>query len=196
MTDNELKELVASLAVSQKETDTQIKELSVSQKITDKQIQETDKQIQETDKKLDRVTGLFDNISKNQGLLVEEFFYQSLIKKNCIGKLCFDDIAQNMKKHRGKIQEEYDIILTNGNSIAIIEVKQKTHINDLVALKRKTQNFKKLFPIYKDYKLYAGFATYHIYDEAKNATLDDGYFVLQRTGDFIFSESHKVLQAS
>ena len=47
MTDEQLKDLVESLAVSQKETDTQIKELSVSQKETDNQIKETDTLIKE-----------------------------------------------------------------------------------------------------------------------------------------------------
>ena len=41
MTDDELKELVASLAIAQKETDRQLQE-------TDKQLRETDRQLQET----------------------------------------------------------------------------------------------------------------------------------------------------
>ena len=146
MTDDELKELVASLAVSQKETASQIKGLSVSQK--------------ETDRKLDKIAKMIGGVSNNQGDVAEDFFYNSLIKDNHLGSLSFDDITKNMAKHRGKIQEEYDIFLTNGESIAIIEVKYKAHLEDISKLDRKFNNFKKLFPIYKDYKLYGAMASF------------------------------------
>ncbi|MEY3882396.1 MAG: hypothetical protein RIQ94_3192 [Pseudomonadota bacterium] len=52
-----------------------------------------------------------------------------------------------MEKHRGQMQEEYDLVMTNGNAIGIVEVKYKAHSNDLDKLDRKMKNFKKLFPI-------------------------------------------------
>ncbi|MCK5867567.1 MAG: hypothetical protein KAG14_04140, partial [Mycoplasmataceae bacterium] len=102
--------------------------------------------------------------------------------------------TKNMEKHRGKIQEEYDLFLTNGNSIAIIEVKYKAHCNDLDKLGRKMNNFKKLFPIYKDYDLYGGLASFHINDDVKNEILNQGYFALQRKGDFIYTENSDYLR--
>ena len=36
-----------------------------------------------------------------------------------------------MEKHRGQIQEEYDLVMTNGEAIGIVEVKYKAHTNDL-----------------------------------------------------------------
>jgi hypothetical protein len=56
MTDDELKELVASLAVSQKETDEQLKE---------------------TDRKLDKVAKMIGGVSQSQGDVAEDFFYNS-----------------------------------------------------------------------------------------------------------------------
>jgi len=73
MTDDELKELVASLAISQKETDIQIKELSVSQK-------ETGIQLKETDRKLDKVAKMLGGIGDNQGDVAEDFFIIVLLK--------------------------------------------------------------------------------------------------------------------
>ena len=174
MKDEELKELVASLAVSQKETDEQMKR---------------------TDEKLERMGVNLANIGKNQGDVAEDFFYQSLIKNNRLGKLSFDDVTRNMEKHRGDIQEEYDLFLTNGDSIAIVEVKYKAHLKDIDKLDRKINNFKKLFPIYKDYKLYGALAAFHINDDAKEETLNRGYFALQRSGDFVCSESSDNLKA-
>ncbi len=52
---------------------------------------------------------------------------------------------------------------------------------------------KQLFPIYENFKQYGAIATFHINEEAKQAALARGYFVLQRSGDLVHSESAEVL---
>ncbi len=141
-----------------------------------------------TDEKLERIGVTLGNMGRNQGDVAEEFFYNSLISNLQIGSIQFEDITKNMEKHRGKIQEEYDLFLTNGKSIAVIEVKYKAHLKDIDKLDRKVANFKKLFPIYKNYDLYGGLASFNINDDAKEEALSRGYFVLQRSGDVISSE--------
>jgi len=217
MTDDELKALVASLAVSQQKTDEQMRHTDEQMKRTDEQMKQTDeqmkstgKEIQElkdfqkevseqikqtgeqmkrTDEKLERIGITLGNVTNNQGDVAEEFFHNSLVDNLHLGALQFDDIGKNMHKQRGKLQEEYDIVLTNGNAIAIIEVKYKAHKNDLDRLERKIANFKTLFPVYKDYKLYGAMASFHFNDEAREETLNRGYFVLQRKGDVFNTES-------
>lgn len=189
MTDDELKQLVASLAVSQKETDNQLKE-------TNNQLKETDNQLKETDRKLEKIARMIGGVSKNQGDIAEDFFYNSLIKDNHLGSLAFDDITKNMEKHRGKIQEEYDIFLTNGESIAIIEVKYKAHLEDINKLTRKFNNFKKLFPIYQDYKLYGAMASFYFNQDTKDELLNQGYFVIERRGDLVRTENSKYLKVA
>jgi hypothetical protein len=73
--------------------------------------------------------------------------------------------------------------------LGIVEVKYKVHENDLDKLDRKMQNFKKLFPIYQSYKQYGAIASFHINDTAKREALRRGYFVLQRSGDLVHTES-------
>ena len=165
MTDDELKELVASLAVAQLETT----------------------------RKLDKLGELYGNIGQNQGDVAEEFFLQSLIKDNHLGSVRFDDVVKNMEKHRGKIQEEYDLVMTNGDAVGIVEVKYKAHTNDLDKLDRKMKNFKPLFPIYRAFKQYGAIAAFHINDEAKEEALRRGYFVLQRSGDLVHTDSSDYL---
>jgi Holliday junction resolvase-like predicted endonuclease len=161
MTDDELKALVASLAVSQ----------------------------QETIRKLDKLGELYGNIGQNQGDVAEEFFFNSLANDTHLGSIHFDDIEKNGHKRRGKTEEEYDIIMTNGDAVGIVEVKYKAHENDLDKLDRKMQNFKKLFPIYQNYKQYGAIASFQINDSAKREALKRGYFVLQRSGDLVHTES-------
>jgi len=203
MTDDELKELVAGLAIdsknlheAQKETaaqmkrtDEQMKETAAQMKQTDAQMKETAAQMKRTDEKLERIGITVGNIGKNQGDVAEEFFLQSLLKDNHLGSIRFDDVTKNMEKHRGQIQEEYDLVMTNGETIGIVEVKYKAHANDLDKLDRKMINFKKLFPIYQNYKQYGAIASFHINDDAKKEALRRGYFVLQRSGDLVHTES-------
>ncbi|MFI3157525.1 MAG: hypothetical protein QX199_15365, partial [Methylococcaceae bacterium] len=101
MTDDELKALVASLAVAQKATDEQMKRNAVAQKATDEQMKRNDKMLTE---KLERMGIMLGNIGQNQGDVAEEFFFQSLIKDNHLGSIHFDDVVKNMEKHRGQIQ--------------------------------------------------------------------------------------------
>ena len=182
MTDEELKALVAGLAVAQKVTYEQIKLNAIAQKATDEQMKRTDE-------KLERMGITLDNVTNNQGDVAEEFFFNSLANDTHLGSIYFDDIEKNGHKRRGKTEEEYDIIMTNGDAIGIVEVKYKAHENDLDKLDRKMQNFKKLFPIYQNYKQYVAIASFHINDSAKREALKRGYFVLQRSGDLVHTES-------
>ncbi len=189
MTDDELKALVASLAVDSKNLHEAQRETAAQMKHTDAQMKRTDEQMKRTDEKLERIGISLGNIGQNQGDVAEEFFFQSLIKDNHLGSIRFDDVTKNMAKHRGQIQEEYDLVMTNGDVIGIVEVKYKAHENDLDKLDRKMRHFKKLFPIYQNYKQYGAIASFHINDDAKHEALRRGYFVLQRSGDLVHTES-------
>ena len=75
MTDDELKELVASLAVDSIN-------LHAAQKLTDEQMKRTDEQLKRTDEKLERLGITLGNVTNNQGYVAEEFFLNSLLKDN------------------------------------------------------------------------------------------------------------------
>jgi ribosomal protein L9 len=192
MSDQELKDLVASLAISQKATDEQMKELqrkidkvaSLYGNVSQNQ-EKTDEQMRELQRKIDKVASLYGNISQNQGDVAEEFFYNSLSQNLKLGSVKFEDIAENIHKHRGNTQEEYDIVMSNGDSIGIVEVKYKAHPSDIEKLKRKMQNYKLLFPRDKDFKLYGAIAGFYVPQDAIEKAKDEGFFVLKRSGNLI-----------
>jgi hypothetical protein len=198
VTDDELKELVASLAVSQQKTDEElknfVKSIHIAQQKTDEQMKRTEEQMKRTDKKLEKVSELLGNIGRNQGDVSEEFFYNSLLEDIRLGDIHFDSIAKSLKDHRGKTQEEYDIVMTNGHAVGIVEIKYKAHENDLDKLERKMQNFKKLYPRYQDCKIYGALAAFNINDTAKKAALERGFFVLQRSGKVLHTEGGENLK--
>jgi len=200
MTDQELKDLVANLAVVQAQTEEQMKKtdrhLTKRFEETDKQMQETDKLIKETteqmkktDEKLNRIAAMVGNISNNQGDIAEEYFINSLEEYLKIGKINFDYVVPNFMAKKGhKILAEYDILLVNGESVAIVEVKYKAHINDLDKLPKKIEQLKNL-PQYKNYKVYAGIATFYATNELIKKAQELGYFILQRKGEVMVTHS-------
>lgn len=165
MTDQELRELVASLAIK-------------SDKL--------DAQLAKTDAKLDKVAKMLGNIGNNQGEVAEEFFYNSLAPKQDLAGIHYDFIEKNVTKSSNGIEDEFDIVMVNGKDVAIIEVKYKAHERDLEKLlNKKYPNFKTLYPMYKDYNHHLALASFHITPKLKEQALDAGVMVLQRKGDVI-----------
>ncbi len=196
MTDLELKELVASLAISQKETDKKFDRVAEQMAKTDKEIDKVTKQMAETDRKLDKIGKLVGNISNNQGDVTEEFFFNSLQVNPHLGDIKFDDIMPNLSKTKNGVKDEFDIVMTNGNSIGIVEVKYKVHSKDIDKLRdKKISNFRKLFPIYNKYKLFIGIAGFHINSEAEKNAKENGFFVLKRYGDIIKFDNSENIKA-
>ena len=188
MTDQELKDLVASLAISQQETDKQMKETDKQMKETDKKLQRLSEQSEDTKKTLKNVGIHLGGITKSQGKVAEEFFYNSLRKNKTVANIKYDEIFKNLKKDRDNISDEYDILLVNGKDILIIETKYRAKGKDLNKLiNKKYENFKKLFPIYKDYNHHLALASFQIEDNVIEKALKNEVLVLQRKGKLIES---------
>ncbi len=191
MTDQELKDLVASLAISQAKTDEQMKKTDEQMKETDHQIKElrksqqkTDEQMNRNEAKLTKMGILLGNISNNQGDVAEEFFYNSLEEKKDLAGIHYDFIDKNWKSSTKNLRDEFDIVMVNGKDIAIIEVKYKAHEKDLEKLlTKKQENFKELFPIYKDYNHHLALASFYMPQDLKEKALENNVIVLQRKGD-------------
>jgi hypothetical protein len=101
MTDDELRELVASLALAQVKTDAQLAK---------------------TDAKLNKLAEMYGGVGNNQGRVTEEFYYNSLKHNPVLNGIQFDFIEKNVTRSKGGIEEEYDLLLVNGQEIYIVEV--------------------------------------------------------------------------
>ncbi|MCL2282613.1 MAG: hypothetical protein FWC26_04780 [Fibromonadales bacterium] len=197
MTDKELKDLVASLAVSDKEIDRQlketkqlIKEIGLQIKETGSQMKETDRQLKErmkeTSLEIDRVSKRMGGISDNIGYHAEQFFQRAFEKKLKFGYVKYDEMIPNLC-HRDKNGEiEFDIALINGDSIALIEVKSRIHpafVNEFA--ETKVKKFRKFFPHYKNYKVYLGIAGFSFCEEVIHRASQYGIGIIGQKGDSV-----------
>ena len=199
-TDEDMKEMVANISASQRKTDEQLARTDAQLAITDAQLAKTDAQLAttdaqlaktddqllKTDAKLDKLAKMYGGVANNQGDVTEEFFFNSLKDSPVLNGIHFDFLERNVNITHKTLQDEFDILLINGADVFIIEVKYKAHEKDLLRLvDKKFKNFKKLLPLYKDYKHHLGLASFHINNKLKENALEQGVTVLQRKGDMI-----------
>ncbi len=200
MTDQELKDLVASLAIdtkeikaaqkktseSQDQTDKQLQEVAAAQKKTDEQFKKTAEQFKRTDERLKSMGIHVDGISKSQGLDAEEFFLSSLEKKPYLGNVKFDVVStQSTKKNSNGEKYQMDIFLENGNSVGIIEVKNKAKIEHIDQLDKLVNRFNKFYTTHSHMKKYAALAAKIMPKNVEEEALRKGYYVLKQQGNHV-----------
>ena len=156
-----------------------IKEVAQSQKKTDKQMQETDRRMKELQKTVGGITN-------NQGSFAEEYFFNSFEsgKKNFFGEN-FDKIKKHLTHFWQGLEDEYDIVLYNHTSVAIIEVKYKAHINDIPTVLKKAETFRILFPNYKDFKIYLGLSSMSFYPQLEQECIAQGIAIIKQVGNTV-----------
>jgi hypothetical protein len=138
----------------------------------------------ETDAIFEYVDKLFLHLGISNGDTAEDFFYNSLEDDKKLGDVKFDGISKNVKQKRHRLEDEYDIFMENGNSVAIVEVKHKVkkdHLEKLIS--KKAENFRILFPDYSNYKLYVGIAGMAFEPNTEDFATENGIVVLKQKGN-------------
>ena len=189
-TDKKIDKLQNLFDLRAKETDKKINQLTESgkdtdirMKETDKMMKETDKKMKETDKKIDKLQNIIGGIGNSNGFVAEDFFYHSFSKKMKIGNMHFVYIDRNVYREHKKLKDEFDIVLTNTDSIVIVEVKYNYHSNDVKSVLKKINNYRILFPLYKNYKIFGAIAGLSIQPKAIEEAKKKGFFVVTQDGN-------------
>ena len=192
MTNDELREFIANLAISQAETGKQIQELKISQAKTDKHIEETGKEVDKTTKQVQEMSktlrdlGLnVDGISKNTGLEAEEFFFSSMQKEKTLNNIQFDSVMPNIRQHKDGRQHEIDIFLANKNSVGLVEVKNRVKDKDLEQLQKIVDNFYFFHPSFENHKIIPAIAGKIFPEHIQNKALKNGFVVIKQVGNHI-----------
>ena len=179
-------------------TEATIASLIERQAKTDEQLAKTDAQIAATEAQLARnATQLLETkrivsgIGINLGDVAEDFFGTSLQEKKMLGNVQFDAVALQLKVHKGKVQDEFDIVMYNGHAIGLVEVKHKVHPADIEKLiSGKLPNFRKLFPQYAGFDFYLGIAGMSIPKDATELAEKAGLAVLRQKGDVLLMNTN------
>ncbi|NOQ35318.1 MAG: DUF3782 domain-containing protein [Methylococcaceae bacterium] len=199
MTDDELKNLVASLAISQKETSSQISELRASQKETGFHIkelrtsqEETDKQLKESDRK---VTRQLKELGKQIGGLGRKFgsFTEGLalpsMQRILQEQFKMEIISPSVRVHKAGKDIEIDVLAyanSSVNEVYIVEVKSHLREEAITQLQDIMLNFRQFFPEHKDKKVFGILAAVDMSTELKERVRSLGFYTAKIKED-IFS---------
>lgn len=199
----DIRELLAEVAKSQKETGMQIKELRASQKETGMQIKEMAVEIsrlqketglqikemaaeigrlqKETDRQLKKLSADLDKYGMVQGEIAEDMFRRgapAMLEKEGIR---VDRIITNLKEDDGR---EYDIVAVNGSEVVVFEIKNKLRTKDILHFyNEQLPDFKRCFPRYQNYKVYGGIGALVVKKSLEKEAHKKGLFVLTQGGD-------------
>lgn len=148
-----------------------------------------DRMSKETTENINRVEKQWGNVAGNLGDVAEDFFYNGLEFRKRLGGIRFDDISRNVDDihHR-----EYDIVLTNGKTIGLVEVKHKLHPNDVTKFVNETMPaFKQSFTLAQKLDVVGVVAGLAVPKDAKNLAEEHGLFVLTQSGKNLRSVNSK-----
>jgi len=185
-------EMKQSQAASEKRRAEFEQEMKQRKAIVDFEVQKIHDSQAETDKKLailiEQVTG----ISKSNGIVAEDYFFNSFQKDklNFFGEK-FD------KAIRGKgniVNDEYDFVLINGKTAGIVEVKYKARKEDIPKALKKVNTFRINFPEYQHHKIYLAIAAFSINITLENECKKQGIAVIKQEGDkvIVYDKNLKV----
>ena len=135
--------------VAQQELSTEMQKLAVAQ-------QKTEAAQQETAATLQKVIQEYGGFINNQGQQAEDFFIKGLCKQDLqVAGIKFDEIFPRQVRQYGRRSGiEVDALLTNGEYVALLEVKSKVHINDVEAVfNKRIPAFRNFFHDYRDKSL-------------------------------------------
>jgi hypothetical protein len=218
MTDQELKDLVASLAVDRKETERIMQETIVIHKENERLFkescqearcreQEADRRSQEAAQQMKELReGLKElkddlkalgvqvgGVSNNIGHHAEQFFQDVFKKKLEFGGMKYDEMVPNMAYKGKKDELEFDIALVNGESVALIEVKNRIHPDFVKILaEERIEKFREFFHEFDNYDVYLGIAGFSFSDEVLDQASRYGIGIIKQVGEGIEVEANNL----
>jgi hypothetical protein len=175
------------------ETDRIVKETSLQMQETDRivketslQMQETDRRMQETDRIVKELSRRMGGMDENQGHHAEQYFQNVFAEKPVFGGIKYDEMVPNLayKNRDGEI--EFDIALVNGDSIALIEIKNRIHPKFVKQFaEERVKKFRAHFPMYSKYKTRLGIAGFSFSKKVKEEAKKYGIGIIRQVGDSV-----------
>jgi len=179
------------------ETDRRFKESERKSKEESKKLKQfldkVGEQVERTSRIVEETTRQIGGISNSNGDIAESYFINSFEKKPHFAGQDYDHFSSNLRKKSKKLnlQGEYDLVMYNCASVAIIEIKYKAKKEDIEPLLLKAQTFKQLFPEYANCALYLGLAGLHVNTAAEKEAIKQGIAVVKQVGEnMVINDAH------
>ena len=152
-----------------------IHELRESQK-------ETDRQLKESSARLDKKLGFFDN---RFGEMIEYMASPGLKEKFRTYGFTFTELSHDKEiSFNGRIIAELDMLLENGDSVMVVEMKSKPNIADIKEHIKRMDKLRAYADGKGDKRKYYGAMGGMIFKEnVRNYALKCGFFIIEPSGE-------------
>ena len=196
MSDQELKELIASLAqehkkteAAQQKTQATLESLAQEHKKTEAAQQKTELAQQKTQAALlsfqeNMEAGMRElrkelgGVGRTQGEIAEDLFRRNLTKVLAQRGILLDRLEHNWRLP----EAEFDLIGLNGEQIVLVEVKSRLNIQDIERfINKQIPVFREQFTQFKKHKLIGSVASLAISKDLEKQARKEGLFVFTQT---------------
>jgi len=182
---DDIKALIAELAVQSKETDRKFQE-------TDRKFRETEAQMRETDRKMREVFERFDNLSRRFGDLgnrlgefVEAMVEPALVDLFRARGLDVSEVHRRVTSRRGGEAIEIDLLVVDGDTAVAVECKSRLTKEEVERHVERMNKFKRLLPKYADMRIHGAVAGMVVDEDAVEAAQAAGLWVLAPSGETV-----------
>ena len=180
----EIKAMSAETDRRFKETEKLIKETAQLQKETAQQMKETDKKFDRLDKLFAQTREQIGGISRSNGEFCEEYFINCFKENPTFMEEKYDQVLEYVKPYpNAVIDDEYDLVLHNGSSVVLIEMKYKAAMTDIGKMFSKLESYRANYPMCKNYKIYLCLASFRFPKNIREKADEQGIVLIQQKGD-------------
>jgi hypothetical protein len=161
---DEIKALVAELAIQSKETD---------------------RKFQETRELLDRPSRRFGDLGNRLGEFVEAMVEPALVNLFRARGLDVSEVYRRVTSRRGGEVIEIDLLVVDGDTAVAVECKSRLTREEVERHVERMNKFKRLLPKYADMRIHGAVAGIVVDEEAVEAAQAAGLWVLAQSGETV-----------
>ncbi|MCL2027886.1 MAG: hypothetical protein FWG79_05285, partial [Bacteroidales bacterium] len=188
------KEMRESLTRTEKMIENTNKETRENLTRTEKMIENTNKETRENlTRMIENTNKQIGGISRSNGEFCEEYFINSFKENPTFMGEKYDYVVEYLRPYPNTvIADEYDLILHNGSTVVIIEMKYKASIEDVGKMFSKLHSYRANYPMNKDYKVYLALASFRFPAKVRQRADEEGIVLIEQRGEKIEVISKKV----
>ena len=138
---------------------------------------------------LTEMRGEIGGIGESNGKFSESYFFDYLSDTSQFGGKVYDEVEKGVRRTQKmpdgkKLKTEFDVVMYNKDSIALVEVKYRVRKDDIKYLiEKQVDNFKRIYPFYANYVFYLGIAGMSFEEDVERDALINGVGILRPKGE-------------
>jgi len=203
---DEIKTLIAELAIQSKETDRKFQETDRKFQETDRKFRETDRKFRETDQKFqeteaqmretdrrmreiferfDNLSRRFDDLGNRLDEFVESMVEPALVELYRARGLDVSEVHRRVTSHRGGERIEIALLVTDSDVAVALKCRSHLTRQEVEQHVERMNKFKRLLPRYADMQVHGAVAGMVVDEDAVKAAQAAGLWVLAQSGETV-----------